>query len=191
MADQIITKRCSQCNRTKSLDKFNKDRQKRDSLSSACKQCLNNRARYRYNNCGGVEKKQQYQQTDIYKKNHKRAYLKWYKTKGKEWCKKYERAYTNTPKGKQVNHNRCKKWRTTYGSQYYKSKYKKNPNQFKAYYAVKIAIKKGILTPLKNLKCQNCNEQAKQYHHQSYEPNQRLIVIPLCVLCHKVIHIGQ
>jgi len=50
MAKTIQTKRCPQCKQFKPISQFSKDKQKKDSLRSSCKQCQNQYCRqYRLN----------------------------------------------------------------------------------------------------------------------------------------------
>lgn len=53
------------------------------------------------------------------------------------------------------------------------------------------AIKRGELPHPTSLKCHGCNEQARQYHHESYELEDRLCVVPLCRSCHRQHHTGR
>lgn len=188
MATKIISKRCTKCKKIKSFDEFNKNKYKRNGLSCACKQCLNKQHRDWYNNKGGAKKKYQYEQTEKYKIGHRKAYQKWYKTKGKKWQRQYDLKYKKTEKGKIVCTQKSRKWRKTKGKEYYRNCYKENPNQFKAYDTIQKAIKCGDILSPKLLKCTYCGKKAALYHHASYEPEQWLIVIPLCGLCHKKIH---
>lgn len=188
MSEQIISKRCSKCKQVKSTSEFTKKPSAKCGLHSQCKQCLNAAARYIYHNCGGAEKKRQYQQTETYKKNQRKSYKRWYDSKGKKWSAKYGREYRKTAKGKQVHEKAIQKWRNDKGKIYFRNLYKQNPNQFKAYDAIKNAIKNGDILSPKLLKCTYCDHKAILYHHKSYEPECWLIVIPVCGLCHKKVH---
>ena len=141
-----------------------------------------------YKNKGGIEYKRKYRQTQKYKTGHRKAFQKWYKTKGKQYQLKYEREYRKTAKGKQTRQKACQQWRKTRGKQYYQNAYKENPNQFKAYNAIRMAILSGNLISPKLLHCSYCGEKASLYHHTSYKPEQWLVVVPLCGLCHKEAH---
>lgn len=62
----------------------------------------------------------------------------------------------------------------------------KELNRYRAYDAVKYAVKIGKLPKIKNLKCVHCQNQAYEYHHlYGYEIENRLNVIPCCHYCHR------
>lgn len=58
-----------------------------------------------------------------------------------------------------------------------------------AYNALNKAVARGIFPRPDTLKCFNCENQAKEYHHhKGYEPEYWFEVIPLCTNCHRNIH---
>lgn len=59
-----------------------------------------------------------------------------------------------------------------------------SPERYAAHQAVARAIRKGELLPAKTYKCHACDKKADQYHHSSYDPADRLCVVPLCRSCH-------
>lgn len=85
-----------------------------------------------------------------------------------------EKRYLRTPKGK-AN---------------LKRKYLKRIEKEKARWAVSWEVRAGRMKPAKEMKCMDCENQASHYHHESYLPEDRLKVIPLCKLCHHKRH-GQ
>lgn len=60
--------------------------------------------------------------------------------------------------------------------------------QAQAVSAVNVAVKKGILPHISERKCEDCGEQANEYHHESYDEDKWLDVTPLCFTCHKIRH---
>lgn len=65
---------------------------------------------------------------------------------------------------------------------------KRFPGKRKAQAAVTYAIKLSKIPRASACKCTNCGLQACDYHHESYEKEHWLDVIPLCRACHKLIH---
>jgi hypothetical protein len=67
-------------------------------------------------------------------------------------------------------------------------KYKINyPDKVKSRKVVQNNIHKGVLQSPKNFICSICNqEQAQEYHHHNgYDPNHWLDVVPVCISCHR------
>lgn len=65
------------------------------------------------------------------------------------------------------------------------TKYPLDYEMFKSHSAVYQAVKCGVLPKVKTLKCDVCLiRQATEYHHWSYLPDNRLLVIPVCKSCH-------
>lgn len=62
--------------------------------------------------------------------------------------------------------------------------------QYTASEKVNLAVNRGELPAAKSLYCCRCHEQAAHYHHQSYLPDDRLNVLPLCNSCHRRIDKG-
>jgi len=57
--------------------------------------------------------------------------------------------------------------------------------------AVSKAIESGLLAPASGFSCVVCGGEASEYHHESYEPERWLDVVPVCVPCHRAIHSGK
>lgn len=53
-----MLKQCSKCKETKSVEEFSRDRSKKDGLTSACRECNNNREKKRRANGGDFSKEQ-------------------------------------------------------------------------------------------------------------------------------------
>ncbi len=60
-----------------------------------------------------------------------------------------------------------------------------------ARHAVSKAVANGVMPSACKAKCADCGAQAKEYHHESYEADRRLDVIPLCMDCHKRRHYAR
>ncbi len=56
----------------------------------------------------------------------------------------------------------------------------------KARNEVNNAIKKGLIKPVSECSCSDCNAKAKDYHHEDY--SKPLDVVPLCRMCHIARH---
>ncbi len=63
-----------------------------------------------------------------------------------------------------------------------------HPGHWRAKNAVSHAIRAGKLPRADSLLCMNCFEQAKDYHHPNYKPENWLKVFPVCKKCHRKLH---
>ena len=91
------------------------------------------------------------------------------------WCKVCRREYQrNRPRQSQLKRSQASEAK-------YKEKY---PDRRKAKTAINNAVRLGKVPRVEGLLCRDCGKQAEQYHHESYEPDQWLVVVPLCRLCH-------
>jgi hypothetical protein len=92
--------------------------------------------------------------------------------KEKARMKAFARQHYSSPKGSEW-------WRN------YRARIRGTPKR-KARDAVRTAIKSGRLLAACKLACRNCGQPAAEYHHhQGYEREHWLHVIPLCSSCHK------
>ena len=97
--------------------------------------------------------------------------------------------YKKSEYGKNVTYEQMKKYRQSEKGKDAKKRYNaRHPNQIKAEKAVSNAIRSGKLPRPDTLQCMNCFRDAKQYHHPSYAPEDRLKVFPVCVGCHIKCH---
>jgi len=72
----------------------------------------------------------------------------------------------------------------------YERRKKKSPEKRIANSAVTCAINRGDMFKAAKFDCVECGRQAAEYHHdQGYEKEHWLDVVPLCVPCHKRIHL--
>ena len=64
--------------------------------------------------------------------------------------------------------------------------------QGRAIAAVRQAIVTGELKPLTRMRCRDCGQPARHYHHhRGYEPEHWLTVMALCVSCHRLRHADE
>jgi len=184
MAAEIITKTCRTCKQTKPISEFFKRPDNRDNHDSQCKTCS-----VRYN--------KQYRQTKKGKQNKRRWDYEYYHSeKGQETRKQYLQSEKGKESEKRYRESeRCKNTRKKYmQTENFKISERngqkrfhlRHPNQRKARYAVRQAIKEGKLPKPNSLQCL-CGKQAVQYHHhKDYAPEFWLDVIPVCIDCHKL-----
>ncbi len=57
-----------------------------------------------------------------------------------------------------------------------------------AHRAIQSAIEAGHMKSASSLKCADCGDDARDYHHESYEEEKWLDVEPLCRSCHMARH---
>ena len=73
-----------------------------------------------------------------------------------------------------------------------KARYKRyalrHPERIKAKKAVSNAIHRNKLQRPETLHCMDCFEQANEYHHPSYAPEDKLNLVPVCSECHRNRH---
>ncbi len=113
-------KKCSKCQISKPLDNFNKNRAKRDGLSTECKLCKRqNDAKYRENNANEIsvsQKQYRVNNTEKLKERDHKYYIdnkdyvleqtKKYKQNNEEWYKEYNRQYKEDNKEIIAKHNK-------------------------------------------------------------------------------------
>ena len=114
------------------------------------------------------------------------------------WCKKCHSEYAKTKK----RLTSMRKWSHSKHGKTVKRKYQQskkgkeiqrnsdakrlNHPTRKAKQAIMIMVRNGTIPRAKELKCAYCGNQARQYHHPDY--NYPMVVIPVCIPCHKSIH---
>lgn len=170
-------KKCQKCKRVKSLEEFHRNSKFADGRAERCKLCRK------------TDSKNHYQQRGEHIKARMRKY---YHNGGKEIAQIRHRrpevqdadyALHKTPKYKRkARANRRKESTKKAQREHYKSMLDKR--RFKAYAAVKAAIKAGKLKDPENCNCSMCSKHAVLYHHHSYDKQYWLDVIPLCERCH-------
>lgn len=167
MSETIQTKRCSKCKQIKPTSDFYASNDKFDCQCKICRGAT--QKRYRKTKKGKFTLKR-YNQSEKGKATHKRFVET---AKGKTTCKRAEKNYRQTAKGKVVRQAILKRF------------FARNPNQLKAGRAVKSAIRANTLPRPDTLLCHYCPKPAQEYHHwHGYEPEHWLDVIPVCKPCH-------
>ena len=173
-----MIKKCSLCAEEKDASIFYKDRQKKDGLTSACKQCMN-------------KKSSAYAKTDR-GREVLRVYGRSIKSKPENRAKDLARvlAYQKTPAGREVRKRAFKKYTsTTRGRSAMNAANRKysaqNPEKVRCRNETKRAIKAGILT---RSPCEKCGATKSQAHHEDY--SQPLKITWVCQRHHAEIHHG-
>ena len=157
---QEKTKKCTKCQQAKSLNAFNRNCTQRDGLASWCKICMSDYGReYR-------------QRPEV--KAHKNEYMRGYYQQPEAKLRKHE--YRQRPEIKACTRVQDRKYR------------KSNTEKIKAQKAVYNKIRYGKMLPAPHYECTDCSKQAQHYHHESYDKEHWLDVIPLCASCHQRRH---
>jgi len=180
---QMEYKQCSKCKEFKPLSDYYKDSRKDGKYYPHCKTC------------------------------HKVYIVNWQHTeKGKDYRRRYRRSESGKKSDQQYQHGSkgkatAQRFRDSKKGQEYRKEYfskpevkrkvrerayeriSKEPHKHQARVAVSNAIKTGIMSPVQDCKCIDCGKTAQEYHHhQGYEKEQWLNVVPLCRNCHKRRH---
>lgn len=184
MAQQIITKTCRTCKKTKVIFEFYKHRRNKDGHKSECKECQRayaqtpkgkeihrrSSSKYRYSQ-KGKRYRENYEKTEHGQIVIRRAKLKYARS---EHGKAKMKQYRITPEGKKAQQRA------------YLNFLKKHPHQIKANTVLNHAIRDGKIPNIKLFSCKICGNPAEQYHHhKGYDPKHYLDVIPLCRDCHQ------
>ena len=96
-----------------------------------------------------------------------------------EWRQKraeYQAKWSKTTKGRACSNRHRDRHR------------EQHPYHHKAHLAVQVAIQNGTISQIAKQACADCGVRAEHYHHESYSPDQWLVVVPLCRKCHYVRH---
>lgn len=193
-----MEKQCSRCHQVKPTSEFHRDKGKRDGLKSMCKACACERLnKWRKSETGQAstkastqrrihsEKWQEYrrryrQRQDVREKERKYALQRYYEKRDNpdfveymqsERRKAVVKRYMSSPEGRRVTR-----------------KAKQHPHR-RANRAIRYAIERGDIPSASTLVCTKCGAPAQHYHHHNgYDLNHWLDVIPLCVPCHGRAH---
>lgn len=163
------TKICSKCKAEKPLSEFHKDKRARDGLYSHCKAC-------------------HYKLTHAYEQTEKgKEVVRNYLEKTQDRHQEYHRKHDATPERRA---QRAEYAKSEAGKAASKRKYEKRKARkgfmLKAKTAVHNAIRAGNLPPIDTQVCVQCGQPAQEYHHESYDQENWLRVIPLCKKCHAI-----
>lgn len=108
----------------------------------------------------------------------------------KSCCAAYARGYRRDPEKVARIHEQQKKYRAQPHAKRLhmergKRSRRRNPNKWRARYAVNDSIRRGDIPSALTLKCAHCGKPAHGYHHyMGYAREHWLTVIPLCFDCH-------
>lgn len=159
MPDAIQTKTCSKCKQNKPVSEFHKDNSRPSGLRYWCKNCWNTASKAYYHN--------HFDRISRYAHEYGQT----------EAGKETRHRYIQSTRGKTVQLRGARKYQ------------RRNPEKLKAQQAVHSAVRAGKLPRVRTLKCLYCGNQAEQRHHYlGYAPEHWFDVIPLCRVCHKMIH---
>jgi hypothetical protein len=156
----VTGKICSFCDCWKPLSEYGPLKKGHAGLNAKCRACAN---AYQV----------AYRQTERGQEVTRRAQSKYYNTE-KDLARR--KRIHQTEKWKITNRRSVEAWQ------------KRNPIKRKAARAVHYAVTKGELPPVTSCACADCDVQAEEYHHESYEKEHWLDVDPLCRRCHMVRH---
>lgn len=168
------SRKCTKTN-PQPVSNFNNNKKTIDRLDYECKTCKAIRRRtpqYR-------ERMRIHSRTEQWKKANKRY-------QRSEKGKAADRARKSTPDGKE----RLRRYRQSEaGKRVERRVLDKYPIHRKARTAVYNAVRDGKLPRASMLQCSRCLGQAQQYHHHNgYEKEHWLDVIPLCISCHSILN---
>lgn len=100
-----------------------------------------------------------------------------------ECRREHFKKYKQTERGKEILRRDARKQS--------RKRYYKNKNKCFARGAINDAVRYGKIPHINSLNCIDCGIQAKErHHHLGYEKKHWLDTIPLCISCHKKIHLG-
>lgn len=110
------------------------------------------------------------------------------------WCKVCIRAQSAEWKrdNPEQRKEQVRRYNRQHGGKNAKAWMKSNPHKVKAQKAVYSAVVAGSIPGAAEYQCfaSNCENQARDHHHWSYDRNHWLSVIPLCRKCHRGVHTG-
>lgn len=160
-------KKCSKCGETKPLSEYHADKRNKDGLYGHCKSC-------HYSMTHAYETSERGR--EVVSKSKRKAY---YERGGRERDR-----YKNARESARLK--RAEYLKTEAGREAVKRKDKRrwlfHPEKIRAKSAVNKAVASGALPPVTTLICATpgCENQAMEYHHESYAEENFLRVIPLC-----------
>lgn len=171
----LAFKTCVDCDETKPVAQFSKNRNSKDGLNSYCKPCAS--ARYKRWREANRERRNQYMR-EWHQANleHETRYAREryrndeeYRRKVLAWQKQY-RLRSDAQRRHWINK---------------KAKGFQN-DMTRAHTTVSRAVRRGILPPAWSMVCDGCDEAqaAHWHHHKGYNRQSWLDIIPLCLDCH-------
>ncbi len=122
-----------------------------------------------------------------YKKEYYQENKEQHNEKTKEWRKNHPGRWKEYNKEWVKNNLKRHKEIHLKASRKHKEKY---PLRHKAQNYITHAVEARKIPPAREFKCEECGEQAQEYHHyKGYEEENWLDVIPLCRKCHGIPHL--
>lgn len=189
------TKVCKECGVPKPLSEFHRNKLTKDGREGKCKKCRHTRGqqwfkdnpeaakrirrRYYYSEKGGENRRswQKANQEKLRRANrkHYHSHLEHERKRSNNWNKRNRDWYKNWLK---ANPDKQRRYQRNHAI--------KHPEGYLARLAVRLAVLRGELPPVKTLQCSNCPNSARDYHHhRGYAQEHWLDVIPVCRHCHK------
>lgn len=112
-----------------------------------------------------------------------------YKAVKKEADKRYNQTEARKESRERHHQKRCQTKEYKQAKRGYDTKNRElHPERHKARAYLNAIVSKGKLPPASSLPCKDCGQSAAEYHHESYERDKWLDVIPLCKPCHTSRH---
>ena len=164
---------CTDCKQIKPLDSFHKLSTRKDGHRSICKQCRSIKSRSEKNKALGRKRNRKYRHTE----------------KGKGNRREYQIEYRTHGDGRAANmrYQQSEKGKITHRNSVYADR-ARNPIKAKVRGTVGVAVYRGKIPSAKYLKCAKCGDDARHYHHHNgYDREFWLDVIPVCIPCHNSI----
>ncbi len=157
-------KRCTKCGHVKPYADFHKMARNADGYGPHCKDC-------------SKESDRKYSQRPLVREARRASGLRYARSdKGRERAMLYAHSVEGREKTR-LNSRRARaegKWAA----------------QRKARLYVFRQVRNGNLPHVSTCVCADCGAQAAEYHHESYERDRWLDVVPLCMRCHKARHMA-
>lgn len=179
MSEPIQTKICFKCKQIKPISEFYKHPTTKDGYLNKCKSCVCEYVRQWEKTATGKQSRKKYKQSIKGKFCDKRYYRS---IKGQNQRKNYQK------NGKHIIANIKYRINHPERAKNDSMKYRINyPERLRANRIIRTNIENGLIPKIKTQKCTICHKQAQEYHHPDY--SKPLEVIPLCMSCHKFIHI--
>jgi hypothetical protein len=171
-----LTKSCSSCGETKSVDEFSKNAKNKDGLYTYCKKCAS-------------EKYRRWREAN---REDRLAYMREWHGDNRERETEYKRErYRNDPDHRQRTLDAGRKYREKNKDAVQERHYARRKaigfsnDQVRAQTRVSRAVRNGELPPVREQECASCGQQAVHYHHHNgYDREYWLDVTPMCQPCH-------
>lgn len=162
-----MEKKCAGCNQVKDFSEFGRDKGRKDGLNVYCRICVNAISKKWSQDNPDKRRASVNKWNQSHVEQNRIKVKNWYRQhpeKSNQWIKKHPEERI------EITHR-------------HRAKY---PEKYKARSTVNNAILTGKLPCANTLTCTQCGNQASEYHHHNgYDSDHWLDVIPLCKACHK------